>query len=357
MQKIICLIMVLVLQSCLSVSSYLPDGFDKPNGIGKELQQETLLNSTITSQLTGLAKSSYCDAVTILYKDKIIYSYGETKLPLNCASVRKSIYSVLFGIAEQKGIINLDATLASMGIDDAKQPLTATEKTATIRMLLQARSGIYLPALGESQSNRDLKPKRGQYLPNTFFYYNNWDFNILPIILERKTNKKIGQIIDEWLSIPLGMTHFKPSDVTYQYDDYTEYPQTRVYMTAEDLARIGALYVANGTWNGVQLINSSWIEQSTTAVSKKETETGFDKWADLWDGYAYMWWTDRQEQSFWAAGTGGQFMIVDRPKNLVVVIRKNTGLSLASSAVYNMTEREVTKTNADLIYKLVKSQF
>jgi len=64
--------------------------------------------------------------------------------------VRKSLLSALIGIAVAERKISLDSTLAQLGIDDNAPALTDVEKQATVRMLLEARSGVYHPALYET---------------------------------------------------------------------------------------------------------------------------------------------------------------------------------------------------------------
>jgi CubicO group peptidase (beta-lactamase class C family) len=76
--------------------------------------------------------------------DKTLLSAGEVSEVSRIASIRKSFVSALYGIAVADGRINLAATVGELGIDDYT-PLTSVEKSATLRDLLQARSGIYLP--------------------------------------------------------------------------------------------------------------------------------------------------------------------------------------------------------------------
>ncbi|MDP6981655.1 MAG: hypothetical protein VYC64_06520 [Candidatus Latescibacterota bacterium] len=59
--------------------------------------------------------------------------------------MRRSLLSALYGIHVAEGTIELSATLADLGIDDASVALTGTEKQARIVDLLKARSGIYIP--------------------------------------------------------------------------------------------------------------------------------------------------------------------------------------------------------------------
>ncbi|MEM6737258.1 MAG: hypothetical protein AAF620_14435 [Bacteroidota bacterium] len=86
--------------------------------------------------------------------------------------------SLLIGIALEKGYLRLEETLGELGIDESKTPLTPQEKTATIRDLLMARSGVYLPAEAETDYAKSNRPKREPYKPGEFHFYNNFDFNI-----------------------------------------------------------------------------------------------------------------------------------------------------------------------------------
>ncbi len=350
---VLILTMLSIIQGCMDFDTFVNVS---ENDTYVPLQRADMINASEKSIIDEyIDDKTYFDATIALKGDTIIYEKGETDIPMNCASVRKSIFSALYGIAQQKGIVNIDATLAEMGIDDSKNPLTETEKTATIRHLLQARSGIYIPASGESEGMKERRPKRGEYLPGEHFYYNNWDFNILPIILEDLTGKKIGELIYEWLAVPTGMKTFSPNNVTYEYVDYTQYPQTRVYISAEDLARIGAIYLNEGKWGAVQIIPSYWVEESVKAVSNQpEDEDLLEN--ELMEGYAYLWWVDDDENTFWADGSGGQFLVVDKARDLAVVMRNNTGMSTASYLMYQATERYESNIDGNEVYKLIRSK-
>src|SRR5215471_18159377 len=64
----------------------------------------------------------------------------EVCTPRNGAT--KSLLSALYGNYVRNGRIQLDKTLEQLGIDD-DPPLTPDEKKATLRMVLQSRSGVY----------------------------------------------------------------------------------------------------------------------------------------------------------------------------------------------------------------------
>lgn len=353
--KLILLIFsALVFQGCVKVDTFIDI---KKNPNGTDLDKLNVFSQSTKDEITKyIERETRFDACIVMQGDKLIYSYGDINMPYNVASVRKSIFSALFGIAADNGLINLDATLGELGIDDSVNPLTSNEKTATIRHLLTARSGIYLPSIGESAGMKKRKPKRGSYLPNEHFYYNNWDFNVLPIILEKTTGKKLGDIINEWLAIPLGMKDFVPSNVTYQYANYTEHPQTRIYLSADDLARFSAVYLTKGLWKGNQIIPTPWVFESTQKVSSEPYEADLVEHPFM-EGYAYLWWIDEDEQTFWADGAGGHFCIIDRSKNIAVILRNNTGMSGASLTLYNADNPYEDNESGSQVFKFIKSKF
>ena len=57
------------------------------------------------------------------------------------------------------GVIDLDKNMGELGIND-KPPLSESELKATIRDCTKARSGVYHPALYESERMKELKPER-----------------------------------------------------------------------------------------------------------------------------------------------------------------------------------------------------
>lgn len=99
-------------------------------------------------------------AVMVVQSGKVIASWGEVSRKVNVASVRKSLLSALYGIAISEGRIDLGSTLAEIGIDDKPPVLTGTEKQATVRDLLMARSGIYHAAAYETADIRQKRPGR-----------------------------------------------------------------------------------------------------------------------------------------------------------------------------------------------------
>lgn len=277
--------------------------------------------------------------VVALWQEQVIFEVGDTRQLINCHSARKSIMSLLFGIAQEKGLLQLTETLGDLGIDESRTPLTAQEKTATIRDLLMARSGVYLPAEAETDFAKANRPQRGQYKPGDFFFYNNFDFNVLGAILEKKCGQSIGAIMEEHLAKPLGMQDFAPANIVYGNpwpvrDDRSDYRVYWMYLSARDLARVGVLVAQLGRWQGQQIVSAGWIRESTRAYT---TELHESMWP--FDGYGYLWWLDKDNNTIWADGYGGQFLLIDTTRGLAMAQRNFTGNSLMSAGLFMMRQR------------------
>ena len=136
--------------------------------------------------------SIHSSAVIIVQGGEVIYEWGDFDKKLTSYSIRKSLISALYGIYAEEGVIDVNATLEKLGIDDSPNPLTKQEKQARIVDILRARSGVYHAVDFETPDQREFRPARGSHPPGTFWFYNNWDFNVLGTIFEKKTGKKIG---------------------------------------------------------------------------------------------------------------------------------------------------------------------
>ncbi|MEM9832359.1 MAG: serine hydrolase [Bacteroidota bacterium] len=296
--------------------------------------------------------------VVIIHNEKMVLAVGDTEKLMNAHSIRKSIMSLLIGIALERGLLRLDETLHELGTDESKTPLTALEKTATIRDLLMARSGIYLPAEAETSYATQNRPEREQFKPGEYYFYNNVDFNLLGSILELKTEQPIGEFMQEHLAQPLGLQDFSASNVVYNSPwpvpnkTQSDYPVYWIFISARDLAKIGAMVSQKGKWMGNQIVSERWIEESTQPYSS------LDKRKEPYDAYAYSWFVDQDEQTIWSDGFGGQYLLIDPRLNISIAQRTFTGNSLLSSGLFFMKkDRDGWRTDVMYLHTTLKRLF
>ncbi|MGA8330587.1 MAG: serine hydrolase [Mycobacterium sp.] len=167
---------------------------------------------TSLADIAGRLRHSQVSAAQIRHAGQIILEVGDVSRPIDVHSMRKSILSVLVGLAYDRRDINLDTTLRELDIDDTPA-LSAEEKSATIKDLLTARSGVHLPVADGGTLGR---PSRGSHPPGTFWCYNNWDFNVLGHVYERITGRSVFVAFEHELAGPLDMTDWD----TYRHGSY-----------------------------------------------------------------------------------------------------------------------------------------
>ncbi len=268
------------------------------------------------------ADSIHSSAVMIIQNGKVIDEWGDIDKKLNGYSMRKSLV-----IYSAEGKIDVNETLEQAGIDESNDPLTKEERQARIVDLLRARSGVYHEVDFETAGMKKLRPPRGSHAPGTYWYYNNWDFNTLGAIFEKKTGLKIGDAFYQRIAQPIGMQDFRPSDVHYFGGSVSQYPAYQIEITARDLARFGLLYLNHGRWAGKQIVPEGWVEKSTHAAEMVR-QNGRDL-----GGYEYLWWVEYAgvhlgdatlPGMYSARGATGHYLLVVPSKNLIIVHRTDT---------------------------------
>ncbi len=274
----------------------------------------------------------------VVHKGKVVISHGDITRRFMVHSIRKGFMNALYGIYHDKGVLQLDATLESMGIDDIN-PLTAIEKKATIEDLLSARSGVYLPSAYSPRGMEKNLPERGSHVPGSFWFYNNWDFNVLLTIFEQQTGKQFFKEFDRKIAKPIGMEDFRPTDIFYRYEkDRSMHPAYLFNMSTRDMARFGVLFLNKGKWKSKQLVPAEWISKSTSVVSSelgKFNERG---------SFGYLWWVSdgiQGEPMYYTSGLGGHRIIVLPKSDLIIVHRTNTyeGKNVPESEVMQLVEK------------------
>lgn len=262
-------------------------------------------------------------AVVVTRSGETRLSQGDLRTPYRAASVRKSVLSALYGMAVDEGKIRLDWTLDDLGISK-REGLTRREGRATLEHLLQSRSGVYLPAAAETQSQSRNRPLRGSASASERWHYNNWDFNALGYIYEQATGDDVFEALEDKIAKPLGWRDFNRRRDT-RWQQGPERHDFRAYnmdLSARDMARFGALYLQRGLWEGRRLLSEDWIEQSTRPYSRTRRD-------GLLSGYGYMWWVARDWQqthgltAYTAVGNGGRYLTVVPHYDLVIAVQPN----------------------------------
>ena len=239
-------------------------------------------------------------------------------------SVTKSVTATLIGIALARGEIKSlnEPLLSYFGAYDLTKVDPRLHK-ATLADLLTMRSGIEWHEsdrpLDSTNTTLQLETSPDWITftlaqpmdaePGVKWVYNSGGSALMAEIIRKATGQHADKYAEAHLFGPLGITdyHWKKTP--------TGHPDTEggLYLEAEDLARIGQLYLNDGVWNGKRLLAPGWAVEATKRHAEVAPPNG--------PGYGYQWWRyDRRGVEVWAGnGFGGQFIIALPAHNMVAV--------------------------------------
>lgn len=273
--------------------------------------------------------SSVATGVVVVDRGRIVFRFGDVEDLSYVASVRKSILAILYGRYVEDGTIDLDATLADLGMDDV-DGLLDVEKQATVEHLITARSGVYHPASNSGDNLADAPP-RGSQRPGEYMLYSNWDFNAAGAAFERETGVDIHDALEEQLAVPLRLEHWDRSVQRKSGDpSRSRNLAYHMWLSTLDMARIGHLALHRGRWHDEQLVPEAWMKRITGVVTPLE-EMNPERLRDGYLGYGAMWWVfdgpravGPFEGAFTARGAWGQWITVLPAVDLVVAHKTNS---------------------------------
>ncbi len=286
--------------------------------------------------LSELLRSTGTHAFIVARDNQVLYEgyFNGFERDSVCTSwsLAKSFTSALVGIAISEGYIkSLDDPITNYLPELKDRGFDAI----TIRNLLTMGSGIqyrfgffpwdefvlagYYPNLRQLLLS-DLKIMEP---PGQSFHYNNFNTELIGMILERTTGRAPSQYLQEKIWKPIGAEYPATWSIDSEEDGF-EITPILLNARAIDFAKFGRLYANNGNWDGKQIIPRHWVVESTTRDpnDRRQWET-FSRWQDKGGYYKYFWWGVSQasgDYSFMGVGTYGQFIFVC-PRTRVVIVR------------------------------------
>jgi CubicO group peptidase (beta-lactamase class C family) len=286
-------------------------------------------------EILGPTKKRGGPAGLILKDGYVVAKWGDTKRVDMTFSVTKSFLSTVTGLAIDKGLITNETDFAKDYIWDGTFDGRHNSKI-TWQHLLQQNSD-WSGELWGGKDWADRPPREGDLddwknralkEPGTHMEYNDVRVNVLAYSALHVWRKPLPQVLKEEVMDKIG------ASTTWRWFGYDNAWETidgfkmksvtggghsgaGLFISAEDMARFGLLFLNNGKWKNEQLISEDWIQRAITP-SKPNVN------------YGYMWWLNKKgprhwknvdENIYYAAGFGGNFIVVDRKHNVVVVTR------------------------------------
>lgn len=259
-------------------------------------------------------------AFLIIQNDSLVFEIynhpqGEAAI-VPSFSVAKSYTSALLGIAIAEGYIdNVHQSVREFLPELPEEPFQAI----TLEHLLNMKSGLdfkesYVNPFGHvakfyygTNLKQFTKKLKAAHPPGEKYHYSSGDTFLLGWVIEAATQQKLPKYLQEKIWKPLGMEY----DASWSVDS-KKHQMAKAFCCinarAHDFAKFGRLYLNDGIWEGDSIVPKEWVERSTTFDANK-------------GGYNYQWWHRPSDapDTFFAQGILGQFIYVNRSKNLILV--------------------------------------
>ena len=224
-------------------------------------------------------------------------------------SMCKSITGMAIGMLIEEGKLKLDENIYDIFPDHINAFSKIFRPVITVENLLTMTSGVTFNESGIVSGNDWL----GSFLnasvngkPGTEFQYNSLNTYVLSAIVTKRTGETLTEYLTPRLFGPLGITKYYwetcPKGITKG--------GWGLFLCAEDMAKLGQLYLQRGKWNGQQLVSEYWIEISTARHLKTQNDTY---------GYGYQLWMEQRPGSFEYNGMLGQNVIIYPHMDMVLV--------------------------------------
>ena len=291
--------------STMSASSE-PRPYSKGTAI--ELPEDFLFAEQSFNTAKFLA-DSWTTGLLVIQDDQIVhesYSLGHSESTRTISwSMAKSFISAMVGIAVDEGsIASIEQTV------DTYAPELKGSGYDGVRFNSDINRWGRGFALGSPQDDFAASLTRGRE-PGTLNHYVSIDTHVLSMVLSRATGKSVTDYMQEKLYQPLGM----------EYDGYwivdgdgKEMALGGLNLTLRDFAKLGSLYLHEGSLDGKPIVPAEWVALSTAADAPhiQPEENDF--------GYGYQWWLPLSEDGeYMAMGVYGQYIYVNPVNNTVIV--------------------------------------
>lgn len=180
------------------------------------------------------------------------------------ASAQKSVVSLLAGRAMSEGALSPDATVSSLVGAGWSNDTPANESAITVRHLLTMTSGLDDSLVVVAA-------------PGSTWRYNTNAYHVVGRILEAKTGKSLQDLTRSALFDPIGAGASAWTTRPLQKDGKGN-PIRALEMTARDMARVGLLVEAEGTWNMSPVVPANYLSVALASSQSLNPSYGFLFW-------------------------------------------------------------------------------
>lgn len=284
--------------------------------------------------LAGPTKERGGPAGLIIKDGYIVAEWGDLNRVDMTFSVTKSYLSTVAGLAIDAGLIEDVNDPVHKYVWDGTFQGSHNQQVTWNHLLTQ--SSDWQGELFGMKDWADRPPREGNIddwkyrqlnEPGTVFEYNDVRVNVLAYSLLQVWRQPLPKVLKEKIMDPIGASttwrwygydhsFVNVDGVSVQSVSGGGHSGGGVFISTLDHARFGLLFLNEGIWKGEQLISEEWVK----AVQQPSGANA---------SYGYMWWLNGGSRAmegvgdnvYYAAGFGGNYIMIDKENNLVAVTR------------------------------------
>ena len=276
----------------------------------------------------------------VVRRGRIVAEWGEPERADMTFSAAKSYLSLLAGVAFDRGLIRDPSARVADYVDDGGFEGPHNGRITWEQLLQQTSEWegtlFGLPDVvdhnrGVGQTGGPDAPEKGTKRdlrdPGRYWEYNDVRVNRLGLALLRVFAEPLPRVLAREIMEPIGASRswewhgYRNSWVDVNGERMQSVPGGAhwgggLFINSFDHARVGYLMLAAGEWEARRVLSREWIARATTPCS-------------INPAYGYMWWLNREsrpypaasERAFAAQGAGGNAILVEPERDLVIVTR------------------------------------
>ena len=278
--------------------------------------------------------SIHINRLMIVKKDKVIKEYYKAPYQRDnwdsCYSLTKTITSMGIGLLVDDGLLDVNEYAADILMKD-KPVMVLANKKMKVRDLLTMATGNKFNEISTSGSAywvKDFFNTDNKFPIGTAFEYNSLNTYILSSIVKAKSGKGLSELVGERIFSKLGITN-------YFFETSTEDIEKGgwgLYITIEDMAKLGILIKDKGVYKGERIISENWVNEMTK--TQAEATKFFHRF-----NYGYQMWVNEEKNVSLFNGLFDQDIMIYRNEDIVVVVNSSNPEAFHGSKFYDIADK------------------
>lgn len=254
----------------------------------------------------------------------------DTLLPRMTFSACKSITALAIGILMDDGLLHPSDKLTDFFSDDCGPLSRRLMKDLTIHHVLSMQTGNLFNEAGSMTEPDWIKSyfSSPALEGSRKFQYNSLNSYILAALVTRLSGMSLSDFLTQRLFAPMGIADFywetSPEGI--------EKGGWGLYLSPEDLGKLGQLVMDGGIWQGKRLISSEFLDAATSAQVQTPLNCG-----DF--NYGWQIWVGRTDNIFLFNGMFGQNVMGFRDSGIILVSHAGNDEAFQTSAYYRLAQK------------------